>query len=1183
MKTRIKLLLVPAMAIAMLALGLWFGLVVSATPAYADDGSAPADETAIVDETAPADETATVDEKTPADETAIVDETTPPDETAIVDETAPADETTATIQTDLAAYLPTDTPVITGTGFTPGSTVDVTVTAPDGTTTTFTATTDSEGNWTTTYTGPMGDGTFSVTATDGSSTAGTTFADAFGIEWVKSSNSASWDGSEDDSFSTTDNVYAYIKTSGGTGTATVRIYVTANTQWDSGDNGASLTDISGGYETVTLTADTSTDYFGPYLIWSANTSAGSYDIVVDVDHDGVYDHPSNALDKVDNSGTPAGFTVTVQYSVTFYFADVGTDVSTHTDMLNVKIGGGSWTTYEKHELADTYYITLSGISSGTTVQYEYYSTVASTDSGKQYAWDSTSGTGSASGQTGRTGSFNLTSNSTVTAAYDIQYKLTVNDDISGKNANFQVTYTLGGTTKTNEAHTTQWWTWTDSGTGVTVSNPQTPISGGSDTQYVFDDYSPSASVTMTSAKTITLEYITQGKVTVNDNLPGSLNADFLVTYTQSGTTYTNQPHTTNWTEWVDDNTWVYVSSPESPISDGPGTRYVFKDYTPLSGSILIQCFNTITINYNTQYLLTMATNFGTTSPSVGVENWYDAGAKVYISATAPFAGPGEQYVWNGWTGTGASGKYTGLINDILSSHVHMNGPITETASWTHQYQVIFDQTGLDSTANSTVVTVNGTPHNYATPHLFQIWVDATTGSVTYFYAATVTSSNAGTQFVLTTPAPSPAPPITGLTGPVTVTANYQTQYLVSFHQTGLDSDAGSNTVLTVGLTNYVYVNFPINNIWVDSGTTYSYSDPVSSTVTGKRFDLTSVTGLTSPITGPGTVTGNYHTEYYLTVNSAHDTPGGQGWYDSGATPSATLTDGTVSGGAGTQYVFTGWTGDTSGTGLTSDPITMDGPKTATADWTTQYYLTVTSLYGTTDGEDWYNAGTDAFAYVTPLSVPEAGGTYDFASWAGDATGATSPSDPITMTGPMTANANWTFTPTPLALAGAAPRVLVLSIDWFGIVRYYRVTAAGVLLEDVNITSPDGTATLTIPVGTLVLDADGLPLYLHRDNDITVTTAGTPAAPAGTTFAAVYELLPSGVIFEHGEAGLIVTYDPATVPTGSVLVIAYYDEATGEWVEIDTAGYVVGGETVSNTVVGHFAHFTYFALLVKLPA
>src|SRR4030042_686252 len=128
-KPRIRLLLVMGMAVAVLTVAFWVGLMVSATPVYADDGSATTDETAIVDETTPTDETATVDETAPADETTTVDET--------ADQTQATD---ATIQSDKADYAFYETPVISGTGFAADTEVTVTVTAPDGTATTFTAT-----------------------------------------------------------------------------------------------------------------------------------------------------------------------------------------------------------------------------------------------------------------------------------------------------------------------------------------------------------------------------------------------------------------------------------------------------------------------------------------------------------------------------------------------------------------------------------------------------------------------------------------------------------------------------------------------------------------------------------------------------------------------------------------------------------------------------------------------------------------------------------------------------------------------------------------------------------------------------------------------------------------------------------------------------------------------------------
>lgn len=73
--------------------------------------------------------------------------------------------------------------------------------------------------------------------------------------------------------------------------------------------------------------------------------------------------------------------------------------------------------------------------------------------------------------------------------------------------------------------------------------------------------------------------------------------------------------------------------------------------------------------------------------------------------------------------------------------------------------------------------------------------------------------------------------------------------------------------------------------------------------------------------------------YYLTVVSPYGTPGGEGWYDMGDTAYATLDVGLVEE-SGVIYGFTGWTGDASGWYLVSEPILMDGPKTAIAAWET---------------------------------------------------------------------------------------------------------------------------------------------------------------------------------------------------------------------------------------------------------
>jgi hypothetical protein len=85
------------------------------------------------------------------------------------------------------------------------------------------------------------------------------------------------------------------------------------------------------------------------------------------------------------------------------------------------------------------------------------------------------------------------------------------------------------------------------------------------------------------------------------------------------------------------------------------------------------------------------------------------------------------------------------------------------------------------------------------------------------------------------------------------------------------------------------------------------------------------------------------TQHYLNVYSPFGTVSGMGWYDIGTNVTATLTDKTYDVIPGSvKAVFTGWSGDAVGTGLISDPITMDGPKTAIATW-------VIKLSGDVDG------------------------------------------------------------------------------------------------------------------------------------------------------------------------------------------------------------------------------------------
>jgi hypothetical protein len=298
-----------------------------------------------------------------------------------------------------------------------------------------------------------------------------------------------------------------------------------------------------------------------------------------------------------------------------------------------------------------------------------------------------------------------------------------------------------------------------------------------------------------------------------------------------------------------------------------------------------------------------------------------------------------------------------------------------------------------------------------TPHTYS-WTASGTHSLE---ALSPVASGTGTRYVFTSwSAPSfgsstsQTYTYTVPSSAETVTANYKTQYQVTFQQSGLSGDA-TGIVLTVGANTYSYSQLPLTSMWVDDGTAYSYTGTVSAG-TGKQYVLTGVTGPHSPVHSSGTVTASYKTQYHMTVTSAYDTPTPTtGWFDAGTGVTASVTS-PWSGPTGTQYVCIGWTGTgsvpSSGTG-TSVSFNINTSSTITWNWKTQYYLTVVSPYDTPGGTDWYDNGTNAYATLaTGVQNITADVRAVFIGWSSDASGNGTMSNAIYMNGPKTAIANW---------------------------------------------------------------------------------------------------------------------------------------------------------------------------------
>ncbi len=153
------------------------------------------------------------------------------------------------------------------------------------------------------------------------------------------------------------------------------------------------------------------------------------------------------------------------------------------------------------------------------------------------------------------------------------------------------------------------------------------------------------------------------------------------------------------------------------------------------------------------------------------------------------------------------------------------------------------------------------------------------------------------------------------------------------------------------------------------------------------------------------LTANYKPQYLLSVLSPLPVEGG-GWHDANTTVSVNVKQPTTDFGNGTRQVFTGWTGDATGTG-NAVTIFMSGPKKVVANWKTQFYLITDSAYGTPSGAGWYDAGATVAVSVQPIVPIMLGEREVFTGWAGDVSVSnSSPNFTLQLTSPMRVSASW---------------------------------------------------------------------------------------------------------------------------------------------------------------------------------
>ncbi len=317
--------------------------------------------------------------------------------------------------------------------------------------------------------------------------------------------------------------------------------------------------------------------------------------------------------------------------------------------------------------------------------------------------------------------------------------------------------------------------------------------------------------------------------------------------------------------------------------------------------------------YTTQYLLTVDSNGGTTTPG----GWYAPNSTVTVSASNPsnVTADTARFFFSSWTG------YT--LSNSTSVTVTMRGPVTLQANWVKQYYV-------------TIISPTGTPSG-------QGWYNSGT-VVTVSVRSTVQYPNS-TRMIFngwnsTALGNSPTAQIT-VDSPTSLLAAWRTQYLLT-----VNSEYGN----------------PSGGGWYNEGTPVqasvpaqiSYSNGTRRIFTGWVGDYTGTTNnATITANSPMTLTAQWMTQYLVTFavnglpnstmltlnvnNVTHNFPAGSSyeiWVEQGTVFSPTLNQ-TVSAGI-TSYKFAGWLNSTGGTN--QSPLTVNGPSHYVALYTSELSL-----------------------------------------------------------------------------------------------------------------------------------------------------------------------------------------------------------------------------------------------------
>lgn len=128
----------------------------------------------------------------------------------------------------------------------------------------------------------------------------------------------------------------------------------------------------------------------------------------------------------------------------------------------------------------------------------------------------------------------------------------------------------------------------------------------------------------------------------------------------------------------------------------------------------------------------------------------------------------------------------------------------------------------------------------------------------------------------------------------------------------------------------------------------------------------------------------------------------------------------------------------------------------------------------------------------------------------------------------------------------------------------------------EIVSEDNMLQVVLPVGTVIQDRDGAPLF---GIELAIADTPPPPPPEADIVGLPYELGPHGATFNR-PVTLNFSFDPDEIPPGVAeadLVLGYYDDEAAQWLVLPSAV-----DIASHTVSTRIDHLSTFAVIAPIP-